>query len=207
MEHWANRVQILYSTSCMEHRRHDGGDPRGLTVGGMEIVLQVSVEDPYTGGECQGQCQDHDGGNQDYPAPTTIRGIANRSRWRRPPSMEALLTFSVVGHWNFLLLHTIGLLVAHGGLRATPRHSSSISLSHFFLCSCSARCAVTSEAHVTVTTTALEDSWDKINNTKSMLALSFWGRLVYLYTGEEASRHIPLWCYICQACTIVLYQS
>jgi len=75
-------VSTPYFTSRVEHRGHDGGHPGGLAVGGVELVLQVGVEDAHAGGEGQGQRQDHDGGGQHHPAPPAVRSLDRASRLR-----------------------------------------------------------------------------------------------------------------------------
>jgi len=55
---WSHRRQRRASlrpllTTCVQHSNHDGGEPRRLAVGGLELMLEVSEEDADAGGEAQ----------------------------------------------------------------------------------------------------------------------------------------------------------
>lgn len=69
---------LVWATSRMEHGRHDGGHPGNLAVGGVEVPLQVVVENPHAGREGQRQRQNQHGGHQHSPAPATVRGLGPR---------------------------------------------------------------------------------------------------------------------------------
>lgn len=121
----------------MKHWRHDGRHPGGQAVGSMELILQVSVEDSHTGGECQGQRHDHHGSHEHHPAPSTIWSCDSYCR-RSPASayVANILGFTAVDLWHSLLLHTAGSVTSLGGCSVeavVTRPSAAILLSHFLL--------------------------------------------------------------------------
>lgn len=121
----------------MKRRRHDGGHPGRLAVGGVELILQVRVEDSHTGGEAQGQSQDQDGRNQHHPAPAAIRSRDGSSRYgsgvsafTTPPPLAVSVPLRPV------LVQAVGKVESLRGLRVETgitRAPDSISLSHFLL--------------------------------------------------------------------------
>lgn len=46
----------------MDRGPHDGGEPRGFSVAGLEVTLQISEEDANAGREAQGEGLGHQGG-------------------------------------------------------------------------------------------------------------------------------------------------
>ena len=59
-------------TPSVEHGCQDGGEPGGLTVAGLELMLQFSEEDASACGEAQGEALGHQGGQQHYPGPAAL---------------------------------------------------------------------------------------------------------------------------------------
>lgn len=74
------------STSSMQHSSHDGRNPGCLSVAGVELRLQVCVEDADAGREGKGERQHQDGGGHHHPAPTSI----GRLRLNLLPSVARL---------------------------------------------------------------------------------------------------------------------
>ena len=62
-------------TPCVEHGRLDGGEPGGLAVAGLELMLQFGEEDADAGGEAQGEALTHHGGQQHHPGPAALRAL------------------------------------------------------------------------------------------------------------------------------------
>lgn len=59
-------------TPSMEHGCQDGGEPRGLTVAGLELMLQFSEEDASACGEAQSETLGHQGGQEHHPGPAAL---------------------------------------------------------------------------------------------------------------------------------------
>lgn len=59
-------------TASVQHGHHDGGEPRRLAVGGLELVLEVREEDADAGGEAQRQPLQQHRGEQHHPCPAPV---------------------------------------------------------------------------------------------------------------------------------------
>lgn len=59
-------------TPSMEHSYLDGGEPGGLTVAGLELMLQVGEEDADACREAQGEAVGHQASQQNHPGPAAL---------------------------------------------------------------------------------------------------------------------------------------